>query len=271
MNTEEALRQLGVREDTLSREEKDFLDENGYLPLPNLLSEDEVEALHVRLADLLREEGAQAGRELVESPMIKHPREAGAERLSDLVNKGADFEVCYTHPRVLAAIRHVLGPDFKLSSLNSRASLPGHGLQKLHTDYPEAVASGDYRVCNSIWLLDDFTERNGATRIVPGSHRWGMVPEEGMDDPEAPHPDEIQLLAPAGTVVIFNSHTWHGGTRNRTDRPRRAIHSYFCRRDQPQQIDQQRYIRPETLERLSPAAQVVLDVRGMAVHGHSND
>ena len=81
-----------------------------------------------------------------------------------------------------------------------------------------------------------------------------------MTDPKAPHPDEKLLLAPAGTVVIFNSHTWHGGTLNHTNQRRRAMHSYFCRRDQPQQLDQKRYIRPETYERLSPAARYILDV-----------
>ena len=53
---------------------------------------------------------------------------------------------------------------------------------------------------------------------------------------------------------------WHGGTLNSTDRPRRALHSYFCRRDQPQQLDQRAYIRPETYERLSEAARYILDI-----------
>jgi ectoine hydroxylase-related dioxygenase (phytanoyl-CoA dioxygenase family) len=70
----------------------------------------------------------------------------------------------------------------------------------------------------------------------------------------------VLIEAPAGSVFIFNSHTWHGGTNNRTDHPRRAIHSYFCRKDQPQQIDQKRYIQPTTLERISPIARVILDV-----------
>lgn len=260
----EALHELGVRDDTLTDEERAFLDREGYLPLRDVLTLEEAGRLAARVDAILAEEGDAAGRELHASPMIKHPTEAGAARLSDLVNKDPAFEVCFTHPRVLAAIAHVLGGPFKLSSLNSRASLPGHGLQALHADWPRATAPGDYYVCNSIWLLDDFTPENGATRLVPGTHRSGRVPEEDLADPQAAHPDEIQLLAPRGTVVIFNSHTWHGGTRNRTDVPRRAIHAYFCRRDQVQQIDQQRYIRPETLARLSPAAHYVLDVRDTA-------
>ena len=132
------------------------------------------------------------------------------------MNKGAVFDICYTHPRVLAGIAHVLEADFKLSSLNYRAALPGQGHQALHTDWSEPVPAGQFRVCNSIWLLDDFTADNGPTRVVPGSHQRGALPKDEMPDPAAPHPHEVTLQAPAGTVVIFNSHLWHGGTLNRT-------------------------------------------------------
>ena len=95
---------------------------------------------------------------------------------------------------------------------------------------------------------------------MPGSNRSGKMPKDVMADPKDPHPDEVLLTAPAGTVVIFNSHTWHGGTLNRTDHPRRAMHSYFTRRALQQQLDQKAYIRPETYARLSPAARFILDV-----------
>jgi ectoine hydroxylase-related dioxygenase (phytanoyl-CoA dioxygenase family) len=222
------------------------------LPLAGIMPPQLVARITKRVAALIAVEGDDAGKEV--------HQEAGTTRLSDLVNKDPLFEICFTNPRVLAAISHVLGGDLKLSSLNFRAALPGFGLQGLHADWGGAVAPGDYAVCNSIWLLDDFTESNGSTRIVPGSQRSGKVPRDVMPDPTKPHPDEKLLLAPAGTVVIFNSHTWHGGTLNTTDKPRRAMHSYFTRRDQPQQLDQKAYIRPETYERLSPAARFILDV-----------
>jgi ectoine hydroxylase-related dioxygenase (phytanoyl-CoA dioxygenase family) len=252
MNTELALRALGVRDDTLTDEERARLDTDGFLPLPGNRAPGQVAAITARLAALLKDEGEQAGKEV--------HQEAGTDRLSDLVNKDPIFEICFTHPRVLAGIAHVLKHNLKLSSLNSRAALPGQGLQALHADWSGPVAPDDYYVCNSIWLLDDFTAENGATRVVPGTHRSGQAPREALADPKAPHPQEIKLLAPAGTVVIFNSHVWHGGTLNATDRPRRALHSYFCRRDQPQQLDQRKYIRPETYDRLSQAARFILDV-----------
>ncbi len=252
MNMQAALSEFGVGPNTLSQAECDQLDRDGFLALSGLLTSDQITAFRNRLDELTKAEGLAAGTEV--------HQEAGTDRLADLVNKDALFELCFTHPRVLAAIAHVLGDSFKLSSLNSRAALPGQGLQSLHADWGSAVALGDYKVCNSIWLLDDFTETNGATRVVPGSHRSGKTPRDVMDDPSATHPDEIKILAPAGTVVVFNSHTWHGGTLNQSGRRRRAIHSYFCRRDQPQQLDQRAYLRPETAARLSPAARYILDV-----------
>ncbi len=254
------LYELGVREHTLTTDEKQFLDEFGYLGLGKLLADDQLKAIRDRLEQLLREEGEQAGSELLDSKHIRHPKEAGADRLADLVNKGAWFDIFYMQPRVFAGIAHVLGSEIKLSSLNYRAAKPGSGEQKLHVDWHEPVNPGDYKVCNTIWLLDDFSIENGATRIVPGTHLTGELPQDIMADQMATHPNEIIIEAPAGSVFIFNSHAWHGGTTNRTDKPRRAIHSYFCRRDQPQQVDQRRYIKPETLNRIGEAGGTLLDV-----------
>ena len=222
----DTLFQLHVRDNTLSPSEKDFLDENGYLNLGKVLSDADVAGINARITDLMKSEGELAGSELLDSPYIRHPKEAGADRLADLVNKGQVFDIFYTHSRVLAAIAHVLGRSFKLSSLNYRAAKPGLGLQKLHVDWHEAVAPGQYTVCNSIWLLDDFSKENGATRIVPGSHRTGLLPQNVLKDPERPHPDEVIIDAPAGSVFIFNSHAWHGGTTNQTEKSRRSLVPY---------------------------------------------
>lgn len=253
-----ALANSGATDSCLSQEEKELLDQNGYLNLGRILSDDQLTAIRNKIKELLEKEGENAGSELMDSPHIRHPKENGADRLADLVNKGAEFDVFYTHPKILAAISHVLGQNFKLSSLNYRSAKPGAGLQKLHVDWHEPVAVNDFKVCNSIWLLDDFSRENGATRVIPGTHLQALLPQEALKDPMAPHPEEVIIEAPAGSVVIFNSHTWHGGTNNHTPHPRRAIHSYFCRKDQPQQIDQKRYIKTETLERLPKGAAEIL-------------
>ena len=254
MTIREALTELGVKDDTLTQEEKRQIDDDGYLLLTDILSPEQIEALRTRQAELLAAEGDEAGKEV--------HQEGGTDRLSDLINKGEVFHIVLTQPRVLAAIAHVLKNDFKLSSLNSRNALPGQGLQALHADWGRLETPGDYQVCNSLWLLDDFTADNGATRIVPRTHNKTTTPAEEMSgDPMKPHPNEIVIRANAGDVAVVNSHLWHGGTRNRTDGPRRVMHGYFTRRHQPQQLDQIKYLRPETAAQLSDAQQVVLGVK----------
>ena len=109
-------------------------------------------------------------------------------------------------------------------------------------------------------MLDGLTEENGATRVVPGSHRWGWVPKEAMADPQDRHADEVLLLGDAGTCVIFNSHSWHGGTTNRSKAPGRALHGAFVRREHRQQTVQRDYLSPATLNRLTTAERFLLDV-----------
>ncbi len=254
MNSIVALHALGVRKDTLTAEQKKHLDTEGYLHLKSVLSAGEVEAIRARLAELHAAEGELAGTEV--------HQEAGTDRLSDLINKGAIFGEILRRRKVLAAVAHVLYSDMKLSSLNSRSALPGHGLQALHADWGKLETPGDYQVCNSIWLLDDFTPDNGATRLVPGSHLLGTTAAEVMDDPRSPHPDEILLLGKAGDVIVFNAHVWHGGTLNVTDKPRRAMHGYFTRRNRPQQLDQKAHLKPETAAALRLAELVLLGVEG---------
>ena len=251
MDMATALADLGVTADSVDDSTRERLDRDGYAPLPGVLSPRQIEAFRSLFGELLALEGDRAGLEV--------HQEAGTDRLADLVNKDAAFDVCFTDPRLLACLAHVLG-DFKLSSLNFRAALPGSGLQALHTEGGPVADPAQYQVCNSIWLLDDFTADNGATRVVPGSHRSGKSPGDVMTDTRAAHPAEVLVRAPAGTVVVFNSHLWHGGTLNRSSLPRRAMHSYFTRRGNRQQLDQRKYVRSETLDRLSPAARFILDV-----------
>ncbi|GAB5406211.1 MAG: phytanoyl-CoA dioxygenase family protein [Aureliella sp.] len=262
MPSSSTLSSLGVQGDSLSSEEIASLDQQGFVNLGVLLSPEQLNTLRDKTDSLLAAEGQAAGSELFDSPHIRHPKEAGADRLADLVNKGEEFDLFYSHSRVLAAVAHVLGDSFQLSSLNYRAAKPGQGAQRLHADWHEAVASTDYLVCNSIWLLDDFSAENGATRVVPGTHLSKQLPGEATQDPMDTHPDQQLIELPAGSVVVFNSHTWHGGTTNTTNLPRRAIHSYFCRRDQPQQLDQNKYLHPSTATRLTQAQLSVLGIFG---------
>jgi ectoine hydroxylase-related dioxygenase (phytanoyl-CoA dioxygenase family) len=130
--------------------------------------------------------------------------------------------------------------------------------QPLHCDVGAIADDSGYWVCNTIWLLDDFTADNGATRIVPGSQRWRELPQKALSDPQARHPEEKLVLGKAGSVVVMNTHAWHGGTANRTPYPRRALHAFYTRGDKPQQQYQKALLRPETQARLSPELRRIL-------------
>ena len=133
-------------------------------------------------------------------------------------------------PRILECIEHVIGPGYKLSSLNARSTNPHNGeAQPWHADAGAIVDERGYWVCNSVWMLDDFTAENGATRMVPRSHTWRRLPEPGN---AGSLPGEALVTGKAGTVVIMNAHMWHGGTANRTDRCRRALHGVLHARRQ---------------------------------------
>ena len=226
-------------------EERRQLDEDGFLILEDFMGEELLAAVRRRVAELFAEEGDRAGAEFKQEP--------GCRRLANLVDKGEVFRRLIVLPRLLGCIAHVLGPDIKLSSLNVRSVDAGwpHS-QPLHCDMAAIADERGYWVCNSVWLLDDFTAANGALRVVPGSHRRRRLPQEALADPLAPHPREILLTGRAGTVLVMNAHLWHGGTANRTDAPRTALHAFYCRRDKPQQQQQKTLLRPEVQAGLSP-------------------
>ena len=227
---------LGLEPVELSSKQRTRLDEQGFLILEGLIDPAWLEELRQAFEAVCEREGEDAGKEVAQVQ--------GVRRLADLVNKGQVFDGIYLQPLLLAAVWHVLRRPFKMHSLNGHDPLTGHGQQELHADWGGERATGRYHVVNSMWMLDGMSADNGATRIVPGSHRFpGHVGEE-----------------PAGSVAVFNGSAWHSCTRNRSQRPRRLLHCAFIAREHRQQTDQREYLRPETERRLTPLARYVLDV-----------
>lgn len=229
----------------MTEHERLQLDRDGYVLLDGAIDADLLRELREAIAAQFAREGAAAGHEF--------KTEEHARRLANLVNKGEVFRRAIALPRVLEGVRHVLGHDAKLSSLNARSADPhSEDGQPLHVDMSALPDERGYWVCNTVWLLDDFTADNGATRMVPGSHLWGQRPQDVLADPQAPHPDEILLLGKAGSIAVMNSHLWHGGTANRTAAPRLAMHAFYCRRDKPQQQYQKQLLDADVQAGLSP-------------------
>jgi ectoine hydroxylase-related dioxygenase (phytanoyl-CoA dioxygenase family) len=146
-----------------------------------------------------------------------------SQRVWNLINKAPDLAPLIEHPVVLPMVRQILGQDCNLHDFQSTSIGPHTAGGSWHVDAPlgqiaEPLPEFPLTIQN-VWLLDDFTEHNGATRVMPRSHKlrksppWGTGPLDG----------EVTLTAPAGSVAIWLSNTWHRSGPNTTDKPRRAI------------------------------------------------
>ncbi|PTN46740.1 hypothetical protein DAI43_31275 [Achromobacter xylosoxidans] len=146
-----------------------------------------------------------------------------SQRVWNLLNKAPDMIPLIEHPAVLPMVRSVMGQDCNLHDFQATSIGPGTGGGAWHVDAPlgqiaEPLPEFPLTLQN-VWMLDDFTADNGATRVMPRSHKlrksppWGSGPLDG----------EVTLTAPAGSVAIWLSNTWHRSGPNHTDRERRAI------------------------------------------------
>ena len=271
MNTEQAMAQLGISLADLTPAQRRQFDDDGYFVVADVFSPPEVAEMRSEFDRLRDIEGQFGGHEVHIEP--------GAPRLSNLFNKSPAFDRCLSCRPTLAAAAYLLG-EIRVYSLNARNPLKGQGQQLLHSDVPR-VSPTDWRVVNSMVMLDDMTETNGPTRVVPGSHKWVPInvpdvnmaevkrievrPEDAAivpKDPMAPHPQEIKLTAKAGSVAVINGHIWHGGTRNESGAPRRVLHLAIGRRDLPQQLNERQHLTPELFGRTNASEKFLLDIEG---------
>ena len=225
-----------------------------------LLSRAEVEAVNARLGALWEQEGDAAGSE---NTYV----EPGVRRLANLIDKGLVFRPTFVNPLVLEAARSVLGEAINLAMLNARNVLPDPGSrrQPFHTDTdtnqnggkPDAIG---YLTCTAIWLLTESTAENGATRVLPGTHRTGKLPEEVLADPHAPQPGEVVLAGEPGDVCIVNGHLWHCGGANHSPFGRRSLLAHYVRPDVHRDPHRRPRLSPETRAQLSPEELQLLGV-----------
>lgn len=234
---------------------KSDLDEYGYCLIEDALTSSQVEALRKRLED-------RADQEVADGTCWIDTGGAN-QRVFQLLNKGDLFVELVQHPLAMELMGHILctpaqksnlgnmelGNEFLLSSVIANIAGPGGYAQGLHSDQlfiPEPWTFSE--VGNVMWMLDDFTEEIGATRVVPGSHRLGRNPTPG----ELAQ-DSIAAEAPAGSAMAFDGRLWHGTGANVTrNRRRYGILSYYCR---PYLRQQQNYfvtLRPDVLAEATP-------------------
>ncbi|MFL5537457.1 MAG: phytanoyl-CoA dioxygenase family protein [Longimicrobiaceae bacterium] len=223
------------------------LDERGFVVIPGAVADDAMPRLQAAYDDAVaRADGGDVGVGRTTT------------RVNDFVNRGPAFDDVYTWPPVLDACRRVIGRPFRLSALHARTLRAGAAAQELHADIPRD--SDAWPMVGLILMIDDFRADNGATRFVPGSHRWPGAPAGSAADLLAPHPGEVLACGPAGSAIVFDASTWHGHTANTSGAPRRSLQATFIPRDGRAATDFAARMRPETLARLGPAARYLLGI-----------
>jgi len=207
-------------------------------------------AFELTLADALNASLEQLEREMNIKPAMNGFEGHKTIRIYNLLAYGAPFALVPVAENVLPIVEGVLDPGCLISSLSSIAIDPGETAQPIHSDDQVIPLDKPHRsiVCNSMWALTDFTDANGATRLVPGSHKKPS-PEYGGNY------DTIPAEMKKGSALIWDGSLWHGGGANRTDQRRMGIAMNYCAGFVRQQENQQLGLAPELVKSFPPRLQ----------------
>ena len=189
--------------------------EQGYTVLERAIAPDTVETIRDALLRIERDKGLGYAKTRFEG--------LNTVRINNLLAHDEVFWQVPLQPDVLEIAQALLDRELLLSSLCSLTLGPGQTAQPMHEDTQQIPLPRPHPPLsiNAVWALSDFTEDNGATRIVPGSHRLDHAPEYGS------HYDSIAVPVPAGSVIVFDSALWHAGGANTTGERRWALSCYY--------------------------------------------
>ncbi|MGA1372354.1 MAG: phytanoyl-CoA dioxygenase family protein [Pseudomonadales bacterium] len=142
----------------------------------------------------------------------------GNHRVWNVLSRDPVFVALAEHPAALRLVRATIGWPALLGNLSANIALPGAHDGLLHPDqiFVSEPWPKDPQGINVAWCLDAFTAENGATRFVPQSHRLNRAPRAEDGD------SSIPAIAPAGTMIAFESRLWHRSGANTTRAERRA-------------------------------------------------
>lgn len=194
----------------------------GFTLIENVLSADEVSNLRAALIRCEQETGHEQG------------FLGTASHVANLPGRDPLFLDLVDHPKVMPVVEGVMGESIVLGSLNARIVRPTDAAQGLHSDVRQDLHNSiSPLMCNTVWMLDDFTTENGATHIVPGSHRNGIDrPPEGMDIKH-----QVRATGKAGSVLVFNGQCWHGGGANIGQSNRHGLFGHYRKNSLIMQVD----------------------------------
>ncbi|MCC8243007.1 phytanoyl-CoA dioxygenase family protein [Saccharothrix luteola] len=222
------------------------LAESGYCVVADVLGRAELTALRAGFAEVEARDRA-AG-----NPWYSR----GNYRITALLNHGPEFVALAEHPTALALTEQLLGPHHLLSSITAHVTLPGNTAQSVHADQQYIPEPWSYAMgTQACWLLDDFTEANGGTVILPGSHLAGRAPTKE----EVTAATTVSITATAGSLLVLDGRVWHrAGVNTTPDTIRRGIFAHYCSPFIRQQENFFRSLRPEVRSGLSPTMRRLL-------------
>lgn len=240
------------------------IEANGYTIVEDVLDAGELEALRDELKELEDTLGIKPHKNFFEGTKTL--------RAYNLLVHGERFWKLSVHRKVLPIIERILDPQCLISSLSSIGILPGERAQPIHADDQVIPIAKPHApiVCNSMWALTDFTEQNGATRIIPGSHKRDHNPNFG-----SPYESEAAVMR-AGSVMVYDGAMWHGGGANQSDARRTGIAMNYCAGFIRQQENQQLGVPKERVKELPTRVQELIGYSvyrtliGHVDHGHPN-
>ncbi len=210
-----------------------------------------VDVIPLDLVNELVEDLARLTRDLAIKPSDNSFEGGRTLRIYNLLAHGRLWEQIPVLPAVLEVVEGVLDDGCLVSSLSSIALGPGETAQPIHADDQLIPLPKPHVpiICNSMWALTDFTEANGATRIIPGSHTRDHSPEYGTAY------ESVPAEMTRGSVLVWDGSLWHGGGANQTNETRIGIAMNYCAGWIRQQENQQLGLDIDTVAGFSPRLQ----------------
>ena len=180
------------------------------------------------------------------------------QRLYAFFEKSLVCNPLVEHPLILGCLDRLFEPNYLLSQLQAINILPGESAQPLHHDdlFYRVPRPRPALGAATIWAIDDFTEENGATVVIPRSHLWGERKPADEDE-------RITVVMPAGSVVFFLGTLWHGGGANRSEAARLCVSAQYC---EPWCRTQENYSLSLSRETVKQCSEHIQRMLGYSIH-----
>lgn len=227
----------------------EIVEGNGYVVIPDILSATQAEEARSLVLEFAEKERPQ-GKLLIEGK---------TERLYGLIYKGEIFELMVQHPRVLEIIEAITGEDITLGGFSAHILNPGATNMGVHVDYPYWAMKSPFpkhpiMEVQVIWMVEDFTENNGAPVFAPSSQKLCSSPDLAEFSKVGQ-----KITGKAGSVVLSHGLCWHDTSVNASDRPRVSILGNYTPKFVRPLEDPVRDLRQEVIDRASPKLKQLLE------------